>query len=378
MSTNAKTGKKPLKKARCKMATPISNDRAEAFVGPQADIRPLFSEAPSDRDARAFDLQAKGMTQRQIAQKLGWSQSTVHRAIKKYRLWFGTTLPEDRGEMTGWARFRVAVEEQRIFLRHQQELAMEEWERSRRPVPMRRTRTKLDPEGRKKDGAPIKEIQIDEYVQRRHASVAHLNAAARRSLELTMLEAGYLGARRLSCDQAIDTDERERWDRAVKSHEATIEELTRKVAELEAKMAAKDSSRVHGAERNARVSDESSVVNQPQGNTNPACISQSLMHPAPAAKDSPLEESRTAARSPVLNQASPVPEVASPIQKPPSGDQPESPRPVSQRVNPENQVGVPALAGLADLSNPPEGGTPARPGASRQPPRQSYPAPLAD
>jgi len=54
----------------------------------------------------------------------------VQRAIKKYRLWFGSTLPEDRGELVGWQRFRVAVEEQRIFLRHQQELAMEEWTRA--------------------------------------------------------------------------------------------------------------------------------------------------------------------------------------------------------------------------------------------------------
>ena len=114
----------------------------------------------------------------------------MHRAIKKYRFWFGMTLPEDRGELVGWARFRVAVEEWRIFLRHQQELAMEEWEQSRHPVKMKRTRTKVDPEGRQMDGMPIKDIQIDEYMQRRHASAAHFNAAANRSLELTMLEAG--------------------------------------------------------------------------------------------------------------------------------------------------------------------------------------------
>ena len=53
-----------------------------------------------------------------------------------------------------------------------------------------------------------------------------------------MLEAGYLGVRQLTCDQVIDVDERDRWDRAVKSYQATIEELTRKVAELEAKLAA--------------------------------------------------------------------------------------------------------------------------------------------
>ena len=190
MSTKSKNATK----TKCKMDSPVSYDRAEAFVGPRAEFLPRFSEIPSERDAKAFDLQAKGMTQRQIAKELKTSQSTVHRGIKKYRLWFGSTLPEDRGEMTGWARVRVAVEEHRIFLRHQREMAMQEWEESRKPVPMKRTRTKVDPQGREVDGMPIKDIQIDEYEQRRHASAAHLNAAAKRSLELTMLEAGTWGS----------------------------------------------------------------------------------------------------------------------------------------------------------------------------------------
>jgi hypothetical protein len=293
MTTNAKAGKTTAKKAGCKMASPISNDRAEAFVGPQAEVRPRFSEAPSEPDARAFELQAKGMTQRQIAKELHTSQSTVQRAIKKYRLWFGSTLPEDRGELTGFARFRVAIEEHRIFLRHQRELAMEEWHLSRQPVPVQRKRTKVYPEGRKHGGPEITETWTDEYMQRRHATASHLNAAAQRSLELTMLEAGYLGVRKLSCDQAIDVDERERWDRAVKSRDTTIEELTRQVAQLEAKLAAKKST---------------------------------------------LDESRTTSQSPVVNQTSPAPRVASLIQKAPSGDRPESPQPVSQRLNQMNQM----------------------------------------
>src|SRR5690349_559172 len=164
MSTKSKT----TKKSKCKMESPISNDRAEAFVGPRAKILPKFSEVPSERDKRAFELAAKGMTQRQIAAELKISQPTVHRSVKKYRFWFGMTLPEDRGEMIGWARFRVAVEEQRIFLRHQQELAMEEWHQSRQSVPMKRKRTRLDPKGQELDGMPIKDIQIDEWEQRRH------------------------------------------------------------------------------------------------------------------------------------------------------------------------------------------------------------------
>jgi hypothetical protein len=350
MSTKA-TAKTTAKKARCKMASPISNDRAEAFVGPQAEVCPRFSEVPSERDARAFDLQAKGMTQRKIAQELKTSQSTVHRGIKKYRFWFGSTLPEDRGELTGFARFRVAVEEQRIFLRHQRELAMEEWHQSRQPVPMKRKRTRLDPKGRKMDGMPIKDIQIDEYMQRRHASAAHLNAAARRSLELTMLEAGYLGVRKLTCDQAIDTDERHRWDRAVKSRDAKIEELTRNVAELEAKFAALGSG-VFGTSdsplpstpqpkspdplaRQAETRAERGA--QPRGTgVFGGCVIPEAQSLAPKTPD-PGHESRTTSRSPIVNQTSPAPEVASPIQKAPSDDRPDSPRPVSQTVNQVNQ-----------------------------------------
>src|SRR6185295_3808825 len=277
MSTKSKSAKK----TKCKMDSPVSYDRAEAFVGPQAEFLPRFSEFPSERDKRAFELQAKGMTQRQIAKELKTSQSTVHRAIKKYRFWFGSTLPEDRGELTGWARVRVAIEEQRIFLRHQRELAMEEWHQSRQPVPVKRKRTRLDPEGKTMDGMPIKDIQIDEYEQRRHASAAHLNAAAKRSLELTMLEAGYLGVHKLSCNLAIDTDERQRWDRAMKARDAKIEELTRKVAELEAKFAG-----------------------------------------GPG-----LHESEKAQKTPSLNQAAPVTQLASPVQQAPSSEGPDSPRP---------------------------------------------------
>ena len=115
MSTYTKTGPKNAKKAKCKMATPISNDRAEAFVGPQADVSPRFSEIPSERDAKAFLLASQGVTQREIAKHLKISQPTVQRTIVKYRGWFGTTLPEDRGEMIGFPRFRVAVEERRVL-----------------------------------------------------------------------------------------------------------------------------------------------------------------------------------------------------------------------------------------------------------------------
>ena len=79
MSTKSKTSKK----SKGPLASPISHDRAEAFVGPQAEVRPRFGDIPTERDKRAFELHAQGMTQRAIAPKLGCSQPTVHSAIAR-------------------------------------------------------------------------------------------------------------------------------------------------------------------------------------------------------------------------------------------------------------------------------------------------------
>ena len=179
---------------------------------------------------------------------------------------------------------------------------------------------------------PIKEMQVDTWMQKRHASAAHFNAANKRSLELTMLEGGYLGVHKISCDLAMDTDERDRWDRAVKHYQGTIEKLTREVAELKALLAAGNGSRVHAAERNARVSDESPVVNQPEVDANSACISQSLMHPTPPLTAS-ASESRTAPMAPVSNQDSPNSQVASPAGNALSGDEPDLPPADLEGVN---------------------------------------------
>ena len=224
MSTSAKSGiQKSAKKTGCRFVQVISNDRAEAFLNPQPEVCPRDSEAPCARDKRAHALMSKGWTQRRIAARLGCSQPTVQRAIKRYRLWFGTTLPEDRGEITGFARYRIAVEEHRIFLEHQKQLAMQEWRRSRKSV-------------RKQGGKKAAENQTDQQLQKRNANVSHFNAATRLSLQLTMLQAGYLGVHRLACDQALDIDGLDRWDRMVKSRDRVIEELTREVAELKAQL----------------------------------------------------------------------------------------------------------------------------------------------
>ncbi len=236
MSTIAKTSKTTVKKARCKMASPISNDRAEAFVGPQAEVRPRFGDVPTERDKRAFELHAHRLTQRAIAKKLGCSQPTVHRAIARYRRWFGATLPEDRGEMTGFSRFRVALERHRLFLEHQQELSMQEWEQSRLSTAETKT-IKTYPEGRKSGGPDVEEVTTQEQRRRHGARVSHFNAATLLSRELLMLEAGHIGVQRMTCDLAMDADERDRWQRERTTRNATIAQLTATVAELTQKVA---------------------------------------------------------------------------------------------------------------------------------------------
>ena len=138
-----------------------------------------------------------------------------------------------------------------------------------------------------------------------------------------MLEAGYLGVRRLSCDEAMDPDERDRWDRAMKSRDTTItevtkknDELTRKVAELEAKLGGvRPGSGVFGG-----------------------CVFPLAQPLAPKTPDpGQSHESENAQTTPVVNKTSPAPEVASPIQKAPCGDMPATRQPVSQRVNQVNQ-----------------------------------------
>lgn len=240
---------------------------------------------------------------------------------------------------------------------------MEEWYQSRQPVNVKRKRTKLDPEGQKLDGMPIKDIQIDEYVQRRHACAAHLNAAARRSDELTMLEAGYLGVHKLTCDQVIDTDERDRWDRVVKSLEATIQDLTRKLAELEAKLATVQSgSGVFGASDSpspstplpkspdplARQSGKDVEPGaQPKGSgLFGGCVVPERQSLAPKTPD-PDHESGIAKTTPSVNHTSPVAEVAKPIEPATSGDPSDSSNPVLQK--PESDESPPWRAGSACL-----------------------------
>src|SRR5688500_15985135 len=82
------------------------------------------------QDWDAFALQSQGLDQREIADRLGCSQPTVCRGIKRAEEWRAATLPEERGELTAPERFKVETERHRIFLAAAQGLALEEFHRS--------------------------------------------------------------------------------------------------------------------------------------------------------------------------------------------------------------------------------------------------------
>ncbi|MGI8980745.1 MAG: helix-turn-helix domain-containing protein [Pirellulaceae bacterium] len=312
----------------------ICNDRADSFLGVQAEVCPRHSEVPCARDKRAHDLMCKGWNQRRIAAKLGCSQPTVQRGIRKYRLWFGTTLPEDREEITGFAKYRIAVEEHRSFLEHQKQLAMQEWRRSRQSV--------------RKPGGKKAADQADQPVRRRNANVSHFNATTRLSLQLTMLQSGYLGVHLLACDMALDIDERDRWDRNQKSRDRVIEELTREVAELKEKL----QSTLH-APREEMLG--AGLRTPPTGWTvglqgasggdlrsGVSTGSETRAEPGEVLSRSEkstilADELRTAVATPVLNQVSPAPQVVSPGPKAPCDDSLDSQKTVSRETESVNQ-----------------------------------------
>lgn len=173
------------------------------------------------RDWDAFVLQSKGLDQREIAEKLGCSQPTVCRGIQRAEEWRGATLPEERGELTAPQRFRVETERHRIFLEHAQQLALEDYHRSRASIGVKRTRTKIYPEGRMAKGPEVKEIQIDEHEKEQYGRISSLNAAVRYSQQLQALSAGYISAgnAKIAADEVIDPDEAERASRKAATEE---------------------------------------------------------------------------------------------------------------------------------------------------------------
>jgi len=124
----------------------------------------------------------------------------------------------------------------RIYLEHQKSMAEEEYERSKETLKIERVRTKTYPEGRKADGKPVTETTTDVYPKHQLGRVAYLHFINKVEQQLAELEAGWLGpgTNSISCDEPIDREERDRWVRKEN-------DLTRKIAELQAKLAAAES-----------------------------------------------------------------------------------------------------------------------------------------
>jgi hypothetical protein len=169
-----------------------------------------------------------------------------------------------------------------------------------------------------------------EQVKLHDARVAHFNAATRISRELLMLEAGHIGVHRMTCDLAMDPDERDRWGRERTTAESTIARLNetiaglmQKVVELEAQLAAKNSTPHAPREESLSRSERSTIL-------------------APREEIALVDESRIAQTTPALNQELPDSEVASPIQNTPSGNLPDSPPPAAQKAESEESPVPPA------------------------------------
>lgn len=197
-------------------------------------------KSPPPRDLVAFQLTAKGLSQRAVAKILKVSQPTVLRGRRKTENWIAETFPSERGELTWEQRFQVAVARQEIFLRHQQERAQEEFERSCQIVTLRRVKTKEYPEGRKAGGPIVKEILTDE-VQQYKPSAPFWKAANQAGHELAVLSAGYLGPGNgsISFAQRVDVHERQRNDTAINSRSRRINELQEEVETLKKELAEK-------------------------------------------------------------------------------------------------------------------------------------------
>ena len=220
MSTNAKNGgKKP--KNTC-----------------QAEVRPQFAKVPCRRDQRAYKLRVAGLTQERIAQKLGCSQPTVHRGIGRMEKWVATTLPEDRGEFVATEKLRLALHRHETLLEHLQRRALRDYRRSKRPVPVEKVVTRKVTRTKGDEQTVTDETRTEKCNKPQRCQVALLSYAGKVSHELAVMASGWIGPGNgiISMAEVMDPEERDRWDRTVKNREATIGQLEKRVAELEAKV----------------------------------------------------------------------------------------------------------------------------------------------
>ena len=225
--------------------------RAHAYIGPEWLLAqgggkgPRLPKFPAERDQEAFRLHSEKVTQEEIARRQGRSQPSVSRAIHLVRMWVGRTVGDAGEGLNGFERLRAAITQQRLFFAKVQAMAMEDYHRSRqtRKVKKSRTKTRVH-EGGKADGTKITETTVDEYDQEQYGRVPLLHFAQRVEQQLTLLSGGFLsmGGQLVTIDKALDPDERDRWDQALKASQAEAAKLKGELEEMR---------RVQAAERNA-------------------------------------------------------------------------------------------------------------------------------
>src|SRR5258706_786598 len=272
-------------------SAPKNQTRQKPATPPPPPV-PVLANVPCQRDQQAYGMYLEQHSQRWIAARLKCAQPTVLRGIRRMEKWLATTLPEDRGEYTATEKLRLALAKHERRMERLLKMSLREFRRSRKTIPMKKTITTTETTNEK--GEKVK-IRGEEWGKPQIGRKGLLDSAAKASHEITVLAAGWLGpgCGSISMAEVMDPEERDRWDRIVTTQKAQIKEL-------------QERRRVHAAERNARVSDEGSLVNQPQSNAAPACISQSLMHPMPPREESARPPSppvsKVAEKKPPVNQ----------------------------------------------------------------------------
>ncbi len=229
-------------------SAPKKQTRQKPATPPPPPV-PVLANVPCQRDQQAYGLYLEQHSQRWIAARLKCAQPTVLRGIRRMEKWLATTLPEDRGEYTATEKLRLALAKHERRMERLLKMSLREFRRSRKTIPMKKTITTTETTNEK--GEKVK-IRVEEWGKPQIGRKGLLDSAAKASHEITVLAAGWLGP------------------------------------------------------GNARVSDEGSLVNQPQSNAAPACISQSLMHPMPPREESARPPSppvsKVAEKKPPVNQ----------------------------------------------------------------------------
>lgn len=191
---------------------------------------------PRLRDRQAFEWSQRGKTQAEIAEKLGCSQATVCRGIRRVEFWRAKTLPEERKDLNGLELFMIACDRQQALLARLQRQALEDYEQSKQPVPMKKTITTTHTTN--EEGEKVVR-RVEEWLKPQAARGSLLAAAERLGTAATLLAGGCVGSGRGSVmvAEAIDPDEATRWHQGMKRQGEQIAKMAERNEHLQEQLA---------------------------------------------------------------------------------------------------------------------------------------------